>query len=165
MVAWGIATPLVAAGIVGTIAKETGSFAPVRESWWIYDVDPATAYRYYNDTSKHAAYGGGPQYHGRGFVQLTHASNYQAAQDAINAQTGSTLDLVANPDQALDGAVAAHIMCWFFVSRGLVPLCEQRAWEEVRRRVWGAYGDNDGVGKLRRAESVLVPLATARGYT
>lgn len=161
MTAWGIATPLVGIGIIGTIAKESSSFAPVHEAFWLSD---AARWAYYQDTRQHAAYGGGPNYHGRGFVQLTHQSNYQAAQDAINEHMGWDLDLVGNPDLALDGEVAAHIICWFFVAKGLVPLCEQQNWAEVRRRVWGAYGDADGVGKLQRAANVLVPLAQARGF-
>ena len=153
MTEWGMATAPVAAGIVGTIAKESGSFAPVREAWWLSD---DARWAYYNDTTKHAAYGGGAQYHGRGFVQLTHIGNYQAAQEAINRRMDWELDLVGKPDLALDGDVAAHIICWFFDAKGLAMLCTVEDWREVRRRVWGAYGDTDGETKLKHAASVHI---------
>ena len=161
MQAWDIASPLVGVGIIGTIAQESGSFAPVREAWWLSE---QARLAYYNDTSQHAAYGGGPEYHGRCFVQLTHRSNYQAAQDAINARMGWNLDLVGNPDKALDPTVAAHIICWYFASKGIVPFCEAQNWAEVRRRVWGGSGDTVGLGKLQFAAGRLIPLAQQRGF-
>lgn len=152
MQAWNIATPAVTVGIVGTIAKESGSFAPVREAYWLNET---ARWAYYNDTTKHAPYGGGPLYHGRGFVQLTHLGNYQAARDGIRVSVGFELDLVRDPDLALDPVFASHIICWFFVTKGLIPLCETQNWKEVRRRVWGAYGDTDGVAKLEFAARKL----------
>lgn len=151
MQVWEIATPSCAAGIVGTIAKESGTFGPVRESWWLSE---AARWAYYNDTSKHAPYQGGANYHGRCFVQLTHVGNYQQAREGILKQTGRYIDLVGNPDLALEPENAADIICWFFASKGLVPLCEQGNWDEVRRRVYGAY-DADGVAKLHHAARVL----------
>jgi len=161
MAAWEIASTLVGVGIIGTIAQESGSFAPVREAWWLSE---AQRNAYYADTRQHAPYSGGPQYHGRCFVQLTHVGNYQAAQDAINERMGWGLDLVGDPDQALDPNVAAHIICWYFALKGLVPFCEAQAWPEVRRRVWGGTGDTVGIGKLQFAAARLIPLAQARGF-
>jgi len=160
---WGIAQPLVGVGIVGTIAQESGSFLPVEEAWWL---SPAARNRYYNDTTQHAAYGGGGAYHGRGFIQLTHVGNYRDAQDAINARAGLGLDLVGNPDLALDADVAAHILCWFFDAKGIVPFCESQAWSETRRRIWGAYDldGTHGLGKLQYAAQVLIPIAQQRGF-
>jgi len=164
MKAWDIASPLVGVGIIGTIAQESGSFAPVREAWWLSD---AARWAYYNNVGtgpgQHAAYGGGPEYHGRCFVQLTHRSNYQAAQAAINSRMGWHLDLVGDPDKALDATVAAHIICWFFVDKGIVPFCEAQNWAEVRRRVYGAH-DAAGLGKLQFAAGRLIPLAQQRGF-
>lgn len=153
MQVWEIATPSCAAGIVGTIAKEAGTFAPVREAWWLSD---AKRWAYYNDTTQHAAYGGGANFHGRGFVQLTHLGSYRNAEDALNEKLGWDLNLVADPDQALDAIVAAHIICWFFVAKGIVGMCERGAWAEVRKTVWGAYGDADGVAKLQHAARLLL---------
>ena len=161
--AWGIATPLVLIGLLGTMAKESGTLYPVRESWWVYDVDIAAAYRYYADTTKHAPYQGGPDFHGRGVIQATHLPTYRAFQDAMWGELGVYVDLVNNPDNMLKPDVSANFAAWFFIQKGLVPLCEARDWPEVRRRVLGGY-DADGIAKLRHAESVLLPLAQARGF-
>lgn len=160
MVKYGLQTPAVIAGMVGTIAKEAGVFLPVREAYYIYDPDPARAevlfkqnptpaYNWYTDETKHAAYGGGPDYHGRGFVQTTHIGNYQKVQDR------SGLPVVANPDLLLTPEPAAHAICIFWLDNGLAPLCESRQWASVRSVVWGG-SDADGVQKLERAASVLL---------
>src|SRR6185295_16394150 len=62
----GLDSPASLAGLVGTIAKESaGTFAPVEEAFWL-DIRARQA-----EWAKHG-YGGGPQYHGRGFIQTTH---------------------------------------------------------------------------------------------
>lgn len=48
--------------------------------------------------------GDGPKYCGRGYVQLTWKNNYKRAGDKCG------VDLVANPDKAMDPAIAAKIM-------------------------------------------------------
>lgn len=161
---WQIADPLVLVGFLGTMMQETGSLYPVREAYWVWNVDPQAAIRYYLDTSKHAAYQGGSgwEFHGRGYVQLTHQSNYQAVQDKM-AELGVPVDLVNNPDLMLTPEVAAHALCIYFVNRGLVAACQSQDWSSVRR---GVYGGSDAVGvaKLQRANSMLYPLAQQRGY-
>jgi putative chitinase len=159
----GIAEPLVLIGFLGTMMKETGSLYPVREAWWVWNVDRAAAIRYYENTNLHAAYAGGWLYHGRGYVQLTHVTNYQNVQNRL-AGIGVNVDLVNNPDLLLEPEYAAHALAIYFVDQGLVDFCRARDWPEVRRRVWGAYGDADGVGKLQRCETMLLPLAQGRGF-
>jgi putative chitinase len=48
--------------------------------------------------------GDGPKYCGRGYVQLTWKANYARAGDKCG------VDLVANPDKAMDPVIAARIM-------------------------------------------------------
>lgn len=48
--------------------------------------------------------GDGPKYCGRGYVQLTWKSNYKRAGDKCG------VDLVANPDKAMDAGIAAKIL-------------------------------------------------------
>ena len=48
--------------------------------------------------------GDGPKYSGRGYVQLTWKNNYRRAGEKCG------VDLVANPDKAMDPAIAAKIM-------------------------------------------------------
>ncbi|PTU69993.1 hypothetical protein DBB33_11355 [Chromobacterium haemolyticum] len=52
--------------------------------------------------------GDGFRYRGRGFIQITGRSNYEAAGKALN------LDLIANPELAENAAIAAKIATWFW---------------------------------------------------
>lgn len=161
---WGMDEPLILIGFLGTMMKETGTLYPVREAWWVWNVDPQAAIRYYLNTALHAAYQGGWEYHGRGYVQLTHVGNYQMVQNAL-AEKGIVVDLVGNPDLMLQPEWAAHGLCLYFRDHagGIMPnLCRQRNWTEVRHYVWGQYGDAEGVGFLQQADAVLSPLAVAR---
>jgi predicted chitinase len=159
---WKIDEPLVMMGMLGTTMKETGSLYPVREAWWVWDKDQQAAINYYL-YGNHAAYEGGWQFHGRGYVQATHRSLYQLIQNEIK-QFGIEIDLVGHPDLLLVPEYAAHGMCIFFLNKpGLIAACQNRNWAEVRRLVWGANGDVDGIGKLQRVDASLTPLAIARG--
>jgi hypothetical protein len=82
--------------ILATVKRETGdTFKPVREGDWIghtsTDDYRKTHYRYY-------------PYYGRGYVQITWDYNYQAYSDKLG------LDLVADPDKALDPKNALFIL-------------------------------------------------------
>ena len=166
--AWGIDHPLVLIGMLGTIAKESGTLYPVRESWWVWDKDPEAAKRYYKDTTKHAAYAGGTgwEYHGRGYVQTTHIHNYRVVQDHLES-IGIKVEIVDNPDLLLRAEYAAHALCIYFKTHGypyggMVKACLEQRWVDVRTGVYGAY-DADGVAKIKHAEAVLLPLAKERG--
>lgn len=80
------------------------------------------------------SYDGGAEFHGRGFIQITHRSNY--------AQYGEQLgiDLVANPDLALDPDIAARILARFFRDHNISGLAAAGDWHGVRQAVNG--GDN-----------------------
>ena len=56
------------------------------------------------------AAGDGTKYHGRGFVQLTWKVNYKAMSDHLTSEFGKKVDLVQNPDLALEPDYAAEIM-------------------------------------------------------
>jgi predicted chitinase len=163
---WGIAEPLVLIGFLGTMMQETGSLYPVREAYWVWNVDQAAAIRYYQDTSKHAAYQGGWQFHGRGYVQTTHIGGYQLVKDEL-ASIGIDADTVANPDLLLQPEYAAHALCIYFLKHlpgaGMIAACRARDWTTVRRSVYGA-SDANGVAKLQRADAALLPLAQTRGF-
>ena len=152
-------------GFVGTIAKETGSFYPVREAYWL---SPAAREAYYRNVGtgpgQHAEYIGGTQYHGRGYVQLTHVGGYQMVQDRL-ASVGINVDLVGNPDLLLEPLYAAHSIAIYFKYHGggvMIQQCRAQDWQSVRRNVLGGY-DADGIAKLKHAESILLPLARDRG--
>jgi hypothetical protein len=146
----GLASVLSCIGAIGTIAKETAStFLPVREAYWL---SRAAAYAYYADTSKHAAYDGGPEYHGRGFVQTTHRYNYKRVQDI----TG--FPVVAQPDLLLEPEAAAEALAIYWDDRDIHLMCERRDWGAVRRSVLGG-ADADGVARITRCANMLLPTA------
>jgi putative chitinase len=116
-----INTPLVQVGMAATIAIETKNFLPEKEklakpteSVYVKQI------KYYNTG-----------FYGRGFIQLTWQKNYAAAGKALG------IDLVGNPDLALDPAIAAKIAAWFFVDKGIQYECNRRDWPMVRRMVNG----------------------------
>lgn len=159
MAQYGLVSPPVIAGIVGTVAVETGAFLPVREAFYLYNQDPAiaeilyqqdkqVAWDWYNDVSRHAVYEGGPDYHGRGFVQTTHKSNYQRVQD----RTG--LPVISQPDLLLSAEVASHALCIYWQDRNISPSCEAKDWLEVRRRVFGGV-DQPGATRIAEVARVL----------
>lgn len=117
---FGIAQYEVCLGVLGTIAVETAhTFEPVREAYWLPESWRAANLRYY-------------PWYGRGFVQLTWQSNY----DAFGKHIG--VDLISDPDLAMQPAIAARIMASFFVDNDIQTPCLARDWPEVRRRVQGA---------------------------
>jgi hypothetical protein len=54
--------------------------------------------------------GDGALYHGRGFVQLTWKTNYQAMSTHLTKTFSKSVDLVSDPDLALNPEYAAEIM-------------------------------------------------------
>lgn len=126
---WDVPTVIAA---IATVRVEGGDFAPVREAYWLSEAWRAANLRYY-------------PYYGRGFVQLTWESNYRAAGNAIG------IDLVAEPDRALDPSVAAWNLAYYFRDHG-VPNMQHLAqdawlntwdWRPTRRYVQGALAGFD----------------------
>lgn len=70
-------------------------------------------------------------WHGRGLIQLTWERNYRAAGKALG------IDLIADPDKALEPETSARILAWFFDVNGVADAAEARDWELARRRVNG----------------------------
>lgn len=79
--------------------KEFGGNGYFRRMYDIEGTRPALARRYGNTTP-----GDGVRYAGRGYVQLTWRVNYDRAGKKLG------VDLVGNPDLAMDPAIAARIM-------------------------------------------------------
>lgn len=123
-------------GVIGTVAIETAStFRPIHE---------------YGTPADWARYEGGSDFAGRGYIQITHLSNYRA--------TGATLglDLVGDPDMALVPTVAADVLAWYWDTKTipakdgsrvwtLTQLCADHDWIWVRRAV---QGGTDGLDRL-----------------
>ena len=124
----------VCLGVIPTVVIETAStFEPIHE---------------YGTPADWAGYEGGAAYAGRGFPQLTHLGNYRVAGAALG------IDLVGNPDLALDPQISARVLAWFWSTKGipskdrsrfytLVELCREHDWYWVRVAVQGGAAGLD----------------------
>lgn len=111
----GILTPNVLAYALATAKGEAGG-KPVRE------IDgPQQAAR--------LGYSGGSDYYGRGYIQLTHDYNYRDIGNKIG------VDLVNNPDMALDPKIAAKVLAVFFKEKGIAAKAEAGDFVGARRGV------------------------------
>jgi uncharacterized protein YvpB len=103
-------------GLIATAYVETGTMAPIAE-----DMVTATTMSFPI---------GGPQYRGRGWIQLTHIGGYEGAGKHLN------LDLVGNPDMALEPDVAGQTTLWYWCTQGGGGTAKQAAeagdWDNVR---------------------------------
>ncbi len=127
-----ILTEACAVAAIATIAVETGCFAPIKERG-----GPAYFTKLYEENTREAERlgnsqpGDGARFRGRGFVQITGRSNYTNYGHAIG------VDLVSNPDLALDPKVAAEILAVYFHDHSIHNAAAAGNWELVRRRVNG----------------------------
>lgn len=84
-----------------------------------------------------SAPGDGAKYHGRGFIQLTGRSNYQAYGDKLG------VDLENNPDLALDPVVSARVLALYFFNRGVDTAAHAQDWHQVRKLFNGGFNGLD----------------------
>jgi len=85
-------------------------------------------------------YGGGKQYKGRGFLQLTHKDNYEAAGKALGYA-----GLADDPDLVLDRETAADTSFWFWETNVRTAVKDFSNTNKVTRIV-------NGPGMLKKAE-------------
>jgi len=104
-----------------------------------------------------SASGDGFRFRGRGIIQITGRSNYKAAADAL------PLDLIGNPDLLLQPEHAAMSAAWFWSSRGLNALADDRTddddledFAEITRRInGGTVGLQDRLALLNQVATSL----------
>lgn len=147
--------------MIGTVAIESAStFRPIHE---------------FGTPADWSGYEGGAAYAGRGFIQITHRSNYakygpKVAELWNTSPNQPDFDLVGDPDRALDPDISAAISALYFRDHGgdrleLIPKAARRGdWAEVRRLVWGANPLDYPPGHPgRNAYERLVRIANALG--
>lgn len=118
-------TPLLMLGIMATIRIEVGrNFLPILEQ------ADGSAYEGRKDLGNINA-GDGPKYKGRGFIQLTGRSNYASFGQKLG------LDLINQPELALDINNSAKILIQYFKDRGVNQACLRGNWLLVRKLVNG----------------------------
>lgn len=117
--------PLVMAGAMATARVEVGkNFKPIMEQ------ASGEAYEGRSDLGNTQPHDG-VRYKGRGIIQLTGRSNYEIYSKKLG------VDLINNPDLALDVIISAKILAQYFVDRGVVNACLQKDWLTVRKLVNG----------------------------
>jgi putative chitinase len=134
---------------LGQVAHESGELAWFHEfaSGMEYDItrNPVLARELGNLSP-----GDGPRYKGRGPIQLTGRNNYIACGKALG------LDLVDNPDLAVEPGVAFRTAGWFWSTHGLNALADQGDFRAITRRINGGYnGYADRVKYYDRALQVF----------
>jgi hypothetical protein len=149
----GILEKNVAIALIGTIAIESAStFRPIHEYRNADGSIPAVWH----------TYDGGPAFHGRGFIQLTHRSNYAAYGPKVAALWGAggwepDFDLVGDPDRALDPDIAAAVAALYFrdaAGGALLVAARAGQWDQVRRYVLGGP-DPNGSARIARIAQQL----------
>ncbi len=138
--------------------RKCGTFKPVRE-WYPPNWVEERAKKYFNDAYSDRKdlgnYGGGSGYiyRGAGFIQLTGKGNFEKYGKKIG------VDLVANPDLALDDHNSVALLVEYALNHGL-DVWAQRAsnpsdefpeelcWRKVRKLVNGGYTHYDKFHKF-----------------
>lgn len=120
--------------VLGTIKIETSGFAPIPE----YGDDNYFYDSYENrDDLGNIQPGDGILYKGRGFVQITGRANYEYYGQKLE------LNLIENPDLALQAEIASEILAEYFVDRQISQAANAHDWEQVRRLVNGGLNGWD----------------------
>ena len=104
-----------------------------------------------------AASGDGFKFRGRGIIQITGRSNYAAVGKELN------IDLIADPDRLLTQETAALAAAWFWDSRGLNALADDKTddndledFTEITRRInGGTTGIQDRLLALNAVDAKL----------
>lgn len=135
--------PAVEVAAIASIGAESYLFAPEKE--------PGSAayfrrmYEFDRSLGNHEP-GDGAKYCGRGFVPLLGRSGYARFGKLVGA------DLLEQPDLALEPAVAARILAYDFMLKGVAKAAAEDDWVKVRRLV---HGDLSG---WKRFNGILKPL-------
>jgi len=141
-----IYSPLCAVAAIATISVETRWFRPVKLS-----DRPSYLRDLYEDRKDlgNDQPGDGVKFCGRGFIPILGRRSYEY----FGMQIG--MDLIRNPDLAMDPAIAAAIFAVSFKDRGVHRLANQHNWEMVRRRV------NHGADAWARFFDAVLKLVAA----
>lgn len=145
--------------LAATVAIETASrFQPIHE---FRNADGSIPAGWHG-------YDGGAEFHGRGFIQLTHRSNYARYGPKVAALWGTSpnqpdFDLVGDPDRALNPDISAAVSALYFRDHGgdgqaRIPKAARAGdWTEVRRLVQGGSAGLDRLVKIATALTAAPP--------
>ena len=94
--------------------------------------------------------GDGFKYRGRGLIQITGRANYAVCGEALG------LDLISNPALLELPQHAAMSAAWFWSTRGVNTLADQKDFAKITKRINGGLtGQDDRLALYDRALKVL----------
>lgn len=134
LVALGMNAELIDIAALATIKIETSSFAPMVEEYSGNPYEYFSKYDYRKDLGN-VYPGDGYLFRGRGLIQITGRYNYSHYSE----ETG--LDLIKDPDLALNIIVAAKIFAYYFKEHDINIFACMEDWRKVRQLVNGALTD------------------------
>ena len=138
-----ILDPAVEVAAIASIGSAGYSFAPERE------VGSEAYFRRRYDFKRslgNLESGDGARYCGRGFVPLLGRAEYARFGKLVG------MDLLEQPDLALEPEVAARILAYDFMLKGVPKAAAEDDWVKVRKLV---HGDLSG---WKRFNGILIPL-------
>ena len=143
----GLTTPARLANFIGQTCHESGGFRYLREIW-----GPTPAQKKYEGRADlgNTQPGDGHRFLGRGILQITGRANYAAAGKRLG------VDLIANPEQAEEPAMAVLTACDFWATHHLNLLADSGAEDAITKKVNG--GMTNAVERRKyvaRAKGVL----------
>jgi predicted chitinase len=151
--ALGINSRLALIAALATIRVECPSFAPQTEK---YNGDPQVYFSRYDGRHDlgNTQPGDGYRFRGRGYVQITGRYNYTK----FSGETG--INIVTNPDAALDPQTAAKVFAYFFHDHFIAESAEAEDWIHVRRIVNGGLnGFPEFLGFVDKLKTVIPVVA------
>ncbi|MBW1250193.1 glycoside hydrolase family 19 protein, partial [Pseudomonas tolaasii] len=142
-----VGMPRVAA-FIAQVGHESGQLKWVREIW-----GPTAQQLGYEGRADlgNTVKGDGSKFRGRGLIQVTGRANYVACGEALG------LDLISKPELLELPQHAAMSAAWFWSTRGLNTLADQKDFTKITRRING--GLNGQVDRQALYEKALQVLA------
>jgi sialidase-1 len=138
-----ITTPLRRAAFLAQLAHESG------ELRYMEEIASGEAYEGRKDLGNTEP-GDGKRYKGRGPIQLTGRFNYRKAGEALK------LDLEGKPELAAKPEVGCLVAGWFWSTRKLNDLADERDYKTITRRInGGLHGQEQRERYYRKALEVL----------
>ena len=138
-----ILDPAVEVAAIASIGSAGYLFAPEKEQ------GTASYFRRvyeFDRTLGNSEPGDGARYCGRGFIPLVGRAEYARFGKLVG------VDLVAEPELALDPAVAARLLAYAFMLKGVPKATAEDDWVKVRQLI---HGDLSG---WKRFRGILIPL-------
>ncbi|WLG53993.1 glycoside hydrolase family 19 protein [Pseudomonas extremorientalis] len=144
---YGIVGTPRAAAFIAQVGHESGQLRYVREIW-----GPTAQQLTYEGRADlgNTVKGDGSKYRGRGLIQITGRANYAACGEALG------LDLINKPELLELPQNAAMSAAWFWSTRGLNTLADQKDFAKITRRINGGLtGQDDRQALYDKALKVL----------